>query len=70
MPTFTYTFNAGEGVRAMNALCASAGLPPTQPNAQAVVREFIVRTVMAYERTEAINAAVSAVSDPTPVNPT
>ena len=66
MPDMIVSYPAGEGVRIMNALCASELLPPTQANALLVVRRFIVRTVKSYE----YNQAMSAVVEPPEVTPT
>lgn len=70
MPTMSFDIPPGQGQRVINALCAEAGLPPTQANAVQANKNYIIRTVQAYERLEAINAAIAAVAEPTPVTPT
>jgi hypothetical protein len=66
MPVFTITVSAAEGTRVMNALCALEDLPPTQANALALLRKYIVTVVKDYE----FNQAYLAVAEPPPVVPT
>ena len=70
MPTFTLTVSPAEGARTMNALCAQAGLEPTQANALKVLRQFLVSSVLSYERSQAMTTALASVVEPTPVDPT
>ena len=71
MPTFSFTIaDAANATRAMNALCASAGVEPTQANALQVVKDWVRDTTLAYERSLAAQAAIAAMVEPVPIVPT
>lgn len=71
MPTFSFTIaDAGQATRAMNALCDTEGTNPTQANALKAVKNYVIQTVLTYERSQAMVAAIASVNDPTPITPT
>lgn len=66
----TITLTNADGVRAMNALCDTVGVAPTQAAALQVLRDQVVQIVKTYERSQAVQAAVASVADPVPIVPT
>lgn len=66
MATITITIDDAQLPRVVEALCVTAGVsPPTGANAWAVVRDFIKRTTIEYERNRDQRAAAQAVPAPT-----
>jgi hypothetical protein len=68
MATMTITIDDAQVSRVIEALCVTAGVAPANAaNARQVVRDWVKRTTLEYERRRDSVAAVQAL--PTPVDP-
>lgn len=65
MPQVAIDIPTGQTTRVVAALCASAGLPATAANAKQALAQHIRGVVISYERGQAEQAAMTAVTEPT-----